>query len=321
MFDTPKGFDIALALELLYTVSLAQSGAPKSSASAYTVRGSPLRDDQTKLLVARDGKSDTEVVTSVCESGDILVAFRPSETQFFAANGSLRDWFLTDLRSHRILYPPRPGDWPNHTWVHIGFWDAYDLVKLKLQAEVLRLMAVGPATEGRRLHVTGFSLGGALAPLAAMDLALLGLPTIMYSFAAPRPGDESLNKLLTSRVRASWVVGYGGDPVIHVPPIGPNFPLTLHATGTIEIGPITVGVISLPQIGQEYQTPDKVVYIGTDSVVKDHFPPGQLALSFGHHSPQVYQAALEHVAQWANVDPPKPGPKVDVSAMLHSMRS
>lgn len=321
MFDVPKGFDIALALELLSTVSLSQRGAPQNWASDYVVRGSALRSDQTKLLVAKDGKSDTEVVTSLCESGDILVAFRPSETQFFAANGSLRDWFLTDFRSHRILYPPRPGDWPNHTWVHIGFWEAYDLIKLKLQVEVLRLMAVGPAVEGRRLYVTGFSLGGALAPLAAMDLALLGVPTIMYSFAAPRPGDESLNQLLTSRVRASWVVGYGGDPVIHLPPIGPNFPLTFHATGTIEIGPITLGVISLPQIGQEYRTPDKVVYITTGSRVTDHLPPGQLALSFGHHDPAVYQAALAHVAQWAHVDPPKPGPKVDVSTLLHSMRT
>jgi hypothetical protein len=143
---------------------------------------------------------------------------------------------------------------------------------------------------------------------------------MLYSFAAPRPGDASLNKLLTSRVQASWVVGYGGDPVIHLPPVGPNFPLTFHATGTIEIGPITIGTVNLPQIGQEYQTPDKVVYVTTDSKVMDHLPPGQLALAFAHHNPGVYQTALQYVAQWAQVQPPEPGPKMDVSALLHAMR-
>jgi hypothetical protein len=111
-----------------------------------------------------------------------------------------------------------PGSWPDHRWVRAGFWQAYELVRDGLLGEVVR--QAGRPSQARRVHATGFSLGGVLAQLAALDIAaaVVGTPVSLHTFAAPRAGDTSLNTLMNSRMAETWIVGFAGDPVIHLPP-------------------------------------------------------------------------------------------------------
>jgi Lipase (class 3) len=302
-------------------VTISPSGGP------CTVRGSVLQQANTKAFAFRSGNSDTEGLTTISEAGDIAVAFRGSEVGLIPSDGALRDWLLTDFRSNRMPYPLQPGTWPNHNWVHTGFWIAYNGARDTIAGQVRMLMQLSNIKEDSRIFVTGFSLGGALAMLAALDLSLLGLPLELYMFASPRVGDTSLNKLMRQRVSSSFMVGYRGDPIIHVPPVGPNFPLTLHKEAVIEIGPANIDVLPgglpLPQIGQEYTTPDEIVYLDGDGSRKDQLPFGLVTVRFADHDPSRYRTALTQLA--AREAPKQDGDaesrsKFPVGPILHMMR-
>ena len=300
--------DEALAIELLALTHTAQFEDPAilessdtvksgllSAGADCTLRGAPV---QHAVAISRKTfKSDTECFVARSRDDDVVVAFRGSETQFFDEAGAFKDWVLTDFRSGRIPYPPAPGMWPNQRWVHSGFWQAYELVRPRLLAEVsAQATRRRPA---RRIYVTGFSLGGALALLAALDIAE-GMPDVqveLFTFAAPRAGDESLNKLLGERVAKSTLVAFRGDPVVHLPPLGPNFPVTFRNPVHLELAGIEIGLgTPLPQVGQQYRTADHLVYIDRDGLVSNRFPTGQVALNFLDHSWPPYLAALKGVS-------------------------
>jgi triacylglycerol lipase len=121
----------------------------------------------------------------------ILVAFRGTDPL------KPIDWF-TDfdaLQQH--------DDFPGAR-VHKGFDDALDAVWRSKGEEVLpqRLAARGD----RKVWITGHSLGGALAELAAAKAAIVsGIPVQgVYTFGQPRVGDEGfarkVNEVLGSRI-------------------------------------------------------------------------------------------------------------------------
>lgn len=273
-----------LALELVNLCALAYGDAP--AVGGFTLRGSALLLGETKTFSRKDWQADTEGFTSLSEGGDVVVAFRGSESKIFTPEGALTDWVMTDFASARVPYSPAPGSWPNRRWVHRGFLHAYELVGPVVVREVQRLLDRSHAAEPR-IFVTGHSLGGALAFLCALELAdaFREMPVELYSFGAPRVGDGGLNKLLAERVADSCVVGYRGDPIIHVPPIGPNFPVVFTSRVKVHIGPVTVP-LSAPlnvTVGQQYQTADRIVYINRRGEVKDRLPVGMVTLRFNDH--------------------------------------
>ena len=69
------------------------------------------------------------------------------------------------------------------------------------------------------LYVSGHSLGGAVAILAAPDLAAqtLRMP-IMYNFAAPRVADETFQERYHEVIETSWRVVNNRDLVPDLPP-------------------------------------------------------------------------------------------------------
>lgn len=86
---------------------------------------------------------------------------------------------LTDLETPLVTHAAYPGH------VHRGFAEAVDEVWL----EVLRLL--GPADRAKPLWVTGHSLGGAMATLAAVRLVNCGYTVrAAYTFGSPRVGDR-----------------------------------------------------------------------------------------------------------------------------------
>ncbi len=244
---------------------------------------------------------------------DVIVAFRGSESPF-TPSGGFRDWALTNFRSERIAYPPIPKSWPDQRWVHAGFWQAYQIIRNVLLAEVTRQATL--ITPARRIFVTGYSLGGALALLAALDIAegmaaidkangKGTIPVELFTFAAPRVGDVNLNKLLAERVNKSTIIAYGGDPVVHLPPLGPNFPITFEHPISLDLAGIHIGLGTpiIPQIGQQYRTADRLFYIDTNGIVRNSYPMAQVALNFrDHYPPDRYLLALEKVENAQDMD-------------------
>jgi hypothetical protein len=95
----------------------------------------------------------------------------------FRGTDSIATW-MADGRIVQAARPPYPG------MVHRGFADALDAIWNQLKTRL-------PQALGKRpLYVTGHSLGGALASLAAYRLAAEGIPIrAAYTFGSPRVGN------------------------------------------------------------------------------------------------------------------------------------
>ncbi len=294
----PRKLDITLAKELLNLTWNVETG---QTFDGLLFRGGTIGG--IRGISGKNWKSDTECFVARSEGNDVLVAFRGSESPF-TPSGGLKDWALTNFRSERIAYPPAPKSWPDQRWVHAGFWQAYQIIRNVLLAEVThQAMQMTPA---RRIYVTGYSLGGALALLAALDIAegmtaidkadgTGTIPVELFTFAAPRVGDANLNNLLAERVNKSTLIAYGGDPVVHLPPLGPNFPITFEHPISLDLAGIHIGLGTpiIPQVGQQYRTADTLFYIDKDGIVSNSYPMAEVALNFrDHFPPDRYQEAL-----------------------------
>ena len=113
--------------------------------------------------------------------------------------------------------------------VHAGFLDAWRSVRQEvmdtldeLQAEERQRTLGSPASQ-LRLFVSGHSMGGAMAMLAALDLAHYKpslRPVTTYTFAAPRVGDARFARLFGETfpdAAAHWALQAEADAVPHLP--------------------------------------------------------------------------------------------------------
>lgn len=92
--------------------------------------------------------------------------------------------------------------------VHRGFWEMFRCIQNAV------FNAVGHPDE---LHVTGHSMGGALALIAAPFLASPGTSAYCYGIAAPRVGNAEFCKFHRSKVKRTLVLMNKNDPVPHHP--------------------------------------------------------------------------------------------------------
>ncbi|ETV95651.1 hypothetical protein H310_11071 [Aphanomyces invadans] len=141
----------------------------------------------------------------------IVVTFRGTQS---AANT------VTDLK-YRFAVPTWEcnRDDLNKTRVHVGFWSAYITVQQQLK-RVLRdtIKNMGDV----QIYFTGHSLGGALATLAAFDIATdatfnLNEEVVMYSFGAPRVGNHEFAKAYKHYVPNAYRVCNDGDAIVGAP--------------------------------------------------------------------------------------------------------
>ncbi len=177
--DSAAG-DARNALFLARACDLAYSNEPEGPARFRSELGLEARlisVDNTQVYVAEDDRS-------------IVVAFRGSEAP--TTLDGLKDWLLTNANNYLILPEGRSGTDFAAAGVgarfHRGFLDALAMVWEPLLAAVNQALQANE----RPLWVTGHSLGGALALLAAWRLQrnFLAVHEII-TFGAPMIGNEA----------------------------------------------------------------------------------------------------------------------------------
>jgi len=104
--------------------------------------------------------------------------------------------------------------------VHRGFLGAYELFQQQLLRWVVQgLNGLGEEFgPGVLVHVTGHSMGGALATFAAYDLAARGCAVFAVTWGSPRVGDADFVASYTSSVPRTLRFITKFDPVPRLPP-------------------------------------------------------------------------------------------------------
>jgi len=184
--------------------------------------------ERTSLIRSEPGFSCLTALTETAQlvilrdsqNGDLAVALRgstcadPPDCPDFAADlAAIRaDWILDD---GTVV----PGS------VHAGFYCYYQSIRAELLTALLEQAKAVSDPSTARVYFTGHSLGGALAVLAALDLArtlnALGYDRdniVLYTFGAPRAFTSALQGPFTERVPNHFAVADKEDVVPHVPP-------------------------------------------------------------------------------------------------------
>jgi Lipase (class 3) len=121
-----------------------------------------------------------------------------------------------DLEVDQVKYPGySAGE------VHSGFYEAYSFLQEGLMAVMISMIDTYPNSS---ILVTGHSLGGAIALLAALDIkTYFEIPPenfTLYTFGQPRVGDKVFSDFVWSQLSSSnyYRVVHYDDMVPHVPP-------------------------------------------------------------------------------------------------------
>lgn len=131
----------------------------------------------------------------------IIVAFR--------GTSSTTDW-ISDAMASQSKYRCMN----NAGQSHRGFSNIYYSARNSI------LTALADLSADQTLYVAGHSLGGGLAALCALDLAVNSAyrNPIVYTFGSPRVGNLAFSKAYESKVNASFRVHNRFDIVTHLPP-------------------------------------------------------------------------------------------------------
>lgn len=119
-----------------------------------------------------------------------------------------RNW-ITDLNAQRQPYPGLRG-----ATVHKGFYNAYLSVARQVNLAAKSLLA---NCQNCHVYVTGHSLGGAIATLAAADLYSLTPDLTLYTFGSPRVGDQTFATYFDKIVPDTFRIVNNNDLVPHLP--------------------------------------------------------------------------------------------------------
>jgi predicted lipase len=127
----------------------------------------------------------------------------------FRGSSNIQNWII-NLSFNQIAYSRC-----SNCKVHNGFYTGYNTVKATIISQIQALKALH---RDAKIYITGHSLGGAIAVLAAPDIkdnfgAIAGL----LSFGEPRVGNSEFASWFGSVTTHTRVIHYG-DIVPHLPP-------------------------------------------------------------------------------------------------------
>lgn len=160
----------------------------------------------------RDGLSDTQVII-MSNNKMVMAVFRGSETKFNKENfaSSVRDWITTDF----AIGKTRVDKWGKGVKIHRGFNRALNLVYDNFKKKCSEHIGL----TNKPLWVTGHSLGGALATLAAFRLETDGVVVHQTEvFGSPRVGNDKFSKVYGDKVSQIFRWVHQNDLITMVPP-------------------------------------------------------------------------------------------------------
>ncbi len=197
--------------------------ADEFKGKSYSVGGSEIESGLKDVHFLRSEpnlKSDTECYVLKNKRGDVIIAFRGSETPF-KEDGSIKDWVWTDMDTMPIKYPLYTGNsgflGSKQHFVHKGFWKAYNAIRSQLISKVREVLNEGSGN--RKIYITGHSLGGALAHHAGQELStIFDEPVKIFTYGSPRVGNDDFCKALNKNATSVSLFVNNCDPAPYVPP-------------------------------------------------------------------------------------------------------
>jgi predicted lipase len=194
-----------------------------------------LANARTAAQACADAYRRATVVVKATDTHCLVVEDADCVTIAFRGTDSLRDW-ITDLRFRRTVLLTKLGC---ECEVHAGFLAAYGSILVPLTAYLKKIVVAQ-----RPLFITGHSLGGALAVLAALELQRHGLAVAqVYTFGQPRVGNQAFAALYNQRLKhRTQAVTNEGDPVPLLPTLLMGYRDTGHEVflkrdGTVQRDP------------------------------------------------------------------------------------
>jgi len=188
-YDATTALSLALACELSYRTQQ----EIKDTALHWSF-------EQVEYISITKGKDiDTQCVVMANEQQIVII---------FKGTHSVNDW-LTNFQAVREAGPLEK------TLAHEGFQDALFPAVIKITSFIDKFQ-----NNQQKIWLTGHSLGGALCSLYAGMLCENGYQVDgLYTFASPRPGDESFARQLNQKILGPhYRVVNDGDIVPHLPP-------------------------------------------------------------------------------------------------------
>ncbi|KAL1796905.1 hypothetical protein ACET3X_005445 [Alternaria dauci] len=159
-------------------------------------------DSTTVIEYSRD-ETSTDVTGFVAidhTSKLIVVAFRGSQT-------------IDAWRTNLDFGTTKTDICPDCT-AHSGFWQSWKDARDTVLPAVKQTSAAFPSY---KIIVTGHSLGGAVATLAAASIRNAGYIVALYSYGAPRIGGSKISSYITNQAGGNYRVTHWNDPVPKLP--------------------------------------------------------------------------------------------------------
>ncbi len=165
---------------------------------------SDLADDLDKIAIKIEKTYDYEGTQALLVSINkyLILAFRGTQTNSFK---EIKKDFMADANAIVTRCTSKGG-------VHTGFNKAFTLIAKQIQSDLNEQKYAQ-----KSLIITGHSLGGALATLAAKRLVHTGGIAACYTFGAPRVGDEEWSYEIKTPI---YRVVNAADCVTMLPPGG-----------------------------------------------------------------------------------------------------
>lgn len=156
-----------------------------------------------------------QVFVTALADDTLVVAFRGTNSW---------DEFKEDISITMSTYKGCTGNADADCEVHTGFLDAYHSLAADLSHELAARVPTAELRASTRILVTGHSLGGAIATIAAYELALTGYRVVgVYTFGSPRVGTLAFAQAFDAVVGlgAGLYGAYAGEPLplFHLLPV------------------------------------------------------------------------------------------------------
>jgi hypothetical protein len=203
--------------------------------------GQPLLDDlvlysQYAAAAYCRGNNDSPNTKLVCPSGNCPLveaadtstasefqnSFLTDNTGYLALSHSARTIILAFRGSQSVQnfladasFAFLPTPYCAGCFVHGGFVTSWREGRAAVLADLAAARAAHP---DYAIVITGHSLGGALASLAAADIRSQGIPAALYTYGSPRVGNAAWASYVTAQPGGNYRVTHGSDPVPRLAP-------------------------------------------------------------------------------------------------------